>query len=66
MVIMPESIRIDDNHGYCHIHLEYKKNYYPIKDDSFQAIYQGILNHIQDNKGINLDKLQKDLDFSMD
>lgn len=61
MVIMPESIRIDNNHGYCHIHIEYKKNYQKIKDNSLDAIYAIIMDHININNGINLDELEKEL-----
>ena len=61
IMLMPESIRIDNNHGYCHIHLKYKKNYQKIKDDSFDDIYQLIIGHIEKNNGINLDDLKKEL-----
>lgn len=61
LIVMPESIRIDNNHGYCHIHLKYKKNYHKIKDDSFEGIYQLIIDHIESNNGINLDDLKKEL-----
>jgi hypothetical protein len=61
MIIMPDSIRIDNNHGYCHIHIEYKKNYQRIKDNSLEAIYSLIINHIEINNGINLDELKKEL-----
>ncbi len=61
ILLMPESIRIDNNHGYCHIHIEYKKNYQKIKDDSFDDIYQLIIGHIEKNNGINLDDLKKEL-----
>ncbi len=61
MVIMPDSIRIDNNHGYCHIHIEYKKNHQNIKDNSLEAIYAMIMDHIEINKGINLDELKKEL-----
>ncbi len=61
LIVMPESIRIDNNHGYCHIHLKYKKNYQKIKDDSFDGIYQLIIGHIEENNGINLDNLKKEL-----
>ncbi|MDP3624485.1 MAG: hypothetical protein Q8R66_11260 [Methanobacteriaceae archaeon] len=61
MIIMPDSIRIDNNHGYCHIHLEYKKNYQNIKENSLEAIYSMITDHIEINNGINLDELKKEL-----
>lgn len=61
IIVMPDSIRIDNNHGYCHIHLKYKKNYQTIKDDSFGGIYQLIIGHIEENNGINLDDLKKEL-----
>jgi len=61
LIVMPESIRIDNNHGYCHIHLKYKKNYQTIKDNSFDGIYQLIIGHIEENNGINLDDLKKEL-----
>jgi len=61
LIVMPESIRIDNNHGYCHIHMNYKKNYQKIKDDSFNGIYQLIIGHIEKNNGINLDNLKKEL-----
>lgn len=64
IVIMPESIRIDDNHGYCHIHIGKKKNYHPIKDDTFEAIYLVLVEHIARNKGINRPELRKELHFS--
>lgn len=63
LVIMPDSIRIDDNHGYCHIHLKCKQDYHTIQDDSFEAIYQKIVNHIVENNEINMDKLKKELKF---
>jgi hypothetical protein len=63
IVIMPGSIRIDDNHGYCHIHIGNKKNYQPIKDDSFEAIYQILVQHLERNKGIDLAELRKELHF---
>lgn len=61
ILLMPESIRIDNNHGYCHIHLKYKKNYQTIKNNSFIGIYQLIIGHIEKNNGINLDDLKKEL-----
>jgi hypothetical protein len=61
MVIMPDSIRIDNNHGYCHIHTEYKKNYQKIKENSLESIYLMIIDHIEINNGINLDELKKEL-----
>jgi hypothetical protein len=61
LIIMPDSIRIDDNHGYCHIHIGTKKNYHIIKDDTFDAIYSLIMDHIELNKGINMDELKKEL-----
>jgi hypothetical protein len=61
IIVMPESIRIDNNHGYCHIHIEYKKNYQTINDNSFNDIYQLIIGHIEKNNGINMDDLKKEL-----
>ncbi|PKL66258.1 MAG: hypothetical protein CVV28_11710 [Methanobacteriales archaeon HGW-Methanobacteriales-1] len=62
MVIMPESIRIDNFHGYCHIHLHEKKNYHTIKDDTFDNIYNLLVEHLERNKGIDVSELEKELE----
>lgn len=61
MVIMPESIKIDNFHGYCHIHIHEKKNYHTIKNDNFANIYQLVLTHLDRNKGINVEELEEEL-----
>ncbi|MCK9152288.1 hypothetical protein [Methanobacterium alcaliphilum] len=63
ILLMPDNIRIDNNHGYCHIHLKNKKNHHPLKNDSFESIYQIISDHIQENNQIDMDKLKKELDY---
>ncbi len=62
MVIMPESIRIDNFHGYCHIHIHEKKNYHTIKDESFDNIYHLVVEHLERNNGINVLELEKELE----
>jgi hypothetical protein len=61
IVIMPDNIRIDNFHGFSHIHLEFKGKHEPIKYDSFETVLNIIIDHIEINKGLNKKKLRLEL-----
>lgn len=61
IVIMPDNIRIDNYHGFTHIHFSLNGKHEKIKYDDFDEIYRIIKMHILLNKGINKKLLRKEL-----
>ena len=64
VVIMPENIIIDNHHvTYPHIHLDpskhYKKEEINLKDGN--EVYNKVMEHIEENEGLNLELLIKGL-----
>ena len=61
IVIMPGNVRIDNFHGFSHIHMEFKGKYELIKHDSFETVINILTDHIGRNKGLNKKKLRLEL-----
>jgi hypothetical protein len=58
IVIMPDNILIDNfHHGYTHIHPDRKEIITETQEDTLKKV----LEHLHENKGINLEKLEKEL-----
>jgi len=55
---MPDKILIDNfQHGYAHIHPDRKE----IKTKDLNNTYMIVLKHINENQGVNYEKLRKEL-----
>ena len=61
IVIMPIEIRIDNAHGYVHIHFSLKGLKHKINKTSFDEIYEIIEEHIEKNRVIDKRKLWEEL-----
>lgn len=58
IVIMPDDILIDNfHHGYAHIHPDRKE----ITTTDLNSTLVKVLKHINNNKGVNYQKLRKEL-----
>ncbi len=57
IVIMPDNVRIDNFHGFPHLHLTEKGNHEPIKYDSFDTVINIVIDHIERNRKLNKEKL---------
>jgi hypothetical protein len=61
IVIMPDNVRIDNFHGFSHMHMEIQGKHEPIKYDSFETVINVVIDHIGRNKGLNKKKLRLEL-----
>ncbi|MCL2116586.1 MAG: hypothetical protein FWH29_10255 [Methanobrevibacter sp.] len=61
IIVMPIEIRIDNAHGYVHIHFSLKGRKHKINKTNFHEIYGIIEKHIEKNELINKKKLWKEL-----
>jgi len=61
ITILPDGIRLDNFHGFSHIHLTLDGDHHHIKYDNADEIIVFLLNHIDKNKGIDIEKLKKEL-----
>lgn len=59
--ITPDGIRIDNFHGFVHIHLSFNGDKIPIKHNDPKKIIKIIENHIFKNKGIIKKELLEEL-----
>lgn len=50
IMIIPPNIRIDNFHGYAHIHFSPKGKKHRIKEENFDKIYQIVRIHLKKNK----------------
>jgi len=58
VIIMPDNILIDNfHHGFAHIHPDRKE----IKTKKQKETFEAVTKHIHENKGINFEKLKKEL-----
>ena len=60
ITIFPDGIRIDNFHGFMHIHLEIGGKKYPIQEDK-KEIKEIVVNHINKNKRIIKKELREEL-----
>lgn len=58
---MPDNVRIDNSHGFSHMHMEIQGKHEPIKFDSFETVINVVIDHIGRNKGLNKKKLRLEL-----
>jgi hypothetical protein len=61
IVIMPDNIRIDNFHGFPHVHLEGKGGHEEIKTNDFKTVHQIVIKHLERNKGVNKKELKREL-----
>lgn len=61
IVIMPDNIRLDNFHGFPHIHMEGVENHLPITYNDFKTVDNLIMDHIDRNTGINKKELLMEL-----
>ena len=61
IIIMPIEIRIDNAHGYVHIHFSLKGPKHKINKRNFYEIYEIIEKHIEKNSILDKNKLWSEL-----
>lgn len=61
VVIMPDNIRIDNFHGFPHIHIKKKAGHEKIGIDDPDMVYQIVMDHLEREKGLNIKKLKEEL-----
>ncbi|MDR2623170.1 MAG: hypothetical protein LBC39_01165 [Methanobrevibacter sp.] len=61
IVIMPIEIRVDNAHGFVHIHFSHRGIHHKINKTDFDEIYEIIVRHIEINKIIDKKKLWEEL-----
>lgn len=61
IVIMPDNVRIDNFHGFTHLHLEGKGCHEPIKHDPFDTVLNIVVDHIERNRGLHKKELRLEL-----
>jgi len=61
IIIMPIEIRIDNAHGYVHIHFSLKGTKHKINKTNFYEIYGIIETHIEKNRVIDKKRLLREL-----
>ncbi|MDR0911329.1 MAG: hypothetical protein LBM96_01845 [Methanobrevibacter sp.] len=64
IVIMPIELRVDNAHGFVHIHFSHRGIKHKINKNNFYEIYEIIVNHIEENKIIDKRKLWDELNGS--
>ncbi|MDR1820615.1 MAG: hypothetical protein LBR15_10285 [Methanobrevibacter sp.] len=61
IVIMPIQIRVDNTHGFVHIHFSHKGKHHKIGKSNFDEIYEIIVNHVENNEIISKKKIWGEL-----
>jgi hypothetical protein len=61
IIIIPPHARIDNFHGYAHIHFTPKGEKIMIKDKNFNEIYETVRLHLKANKKLIENQLLEDL-----
>jgi hypothetical protein len=61
IVVIPPNLRIDNFHGFPHIHFTPKGEKHSIEENDFDSIYNIIRNHLKQNKEIIKEELIKEL-----
>ncbi|MGL6298512.1 MAG: hypothetical protein ACRC1M_05025 [Methanobacteriaceae archaeon] len=61
ITIMPINFRIDNFHGFPHIHFSLKGEHNPIRVNNFNEALIIVINHISNNDEINKKKLMEEL-----
>jgi len=58
---MPDNIRIDNHHGFVHIHFTPKGKKHEIKEKNIDTLLNIIVQNIGKNEELDLNKLKEDL-----
>ncbi|MCL2116215.1 MAG: hypothetical protein FWH29_08340 [Methanobrevibacter sp.] len=61
ITITPINIRIDNFHGFPHIHYSLKGKHHPIQINNLNEAYKIVVKHIENNKKIDKKKLTEEL-----
>ena len=61
IVIMPDNLRIDNHHGFVHIHFNLRGEKIEIKETNLDILFDIIVENVTKNKKLNLDELRGDL-----
>lgn len=61
IAIMPNNIRIDNFHGFPHMHYTLKGKHQPIKTKTLSESLNIVLNYLSQNDEINIEDLKKEL-----
>ncbi|MBI5460461.1 hypothetical protein [Methanobacterium sp.] len=62
IVIMLDNIRIDNFHGFPHIHIQKKAGYEEIGIDDPDLVYFIVMDHLERENGLNIEKLKEELE----
>jgi hypothetical protein len=61
IVIMPNNIRIDNHHGFEHLHFSLKGKKHEITEKNMDTLINIIITNVEKNKELNLNELKEDL-----
>ncbi|MGL4669841.1 MAG: hypothetical protein ACRCVG_04515 [Methanobacteriaceae archaeon] len=61
IIIMPIGIRIDNFHGFPHIHFSQNGKKHNINTNNFNKVYKVVFTHILTNTKISKEKLREEL-----
>jgi hypothetical protein len=61
IVIMPDNVRMDNHHGYPHIHYTPKGKKFEIKEKNVEILFDMVLENVTKNGRLNLNELKEGL-----